>query len=57
MEDAEIFYVKTRNKTPQEVDEFQEWMNENCIEYMYAGQQAYWVQGKYDAFLVRITWS
>jgi hypothetical protein len=56
MENGNIFLVVTREKTPPEVDEFHDWLDENYIATTYAGQLSYWVEGAGDATLVKLFW-
>lgn len=56
MANASSFLVQTRAKTIQEVDAFYAWIDENFIDYIYAGDSAYWITGEGDATLVKLVW-
>jgi hypothetical protein len=50
------YFVVTRQKTPREVDEFLDWMDENYISYKYGSNSSYWIWGASDATLVKLFW-
>ncbi len=50
------FLVVTRNKTRKEVDEFIAWMDENSVQFTYAGRLRYWIEGEGDATMVKLFW-
>jgi len=53
--------VRTKHKTPHEFDEFEDWMNENFVQYMYLMSRDdgvyYQVEGTEDACMVKLRWS
>lgn len=49
-------FIKTRPKTPSEVDEFHHWMDMNFIQYSYLGGLTYAIEGDGDATAVKLHW-
>jgi hypothetical protein len=48
--------IKTREKSPSEVDEFYQWLDDNFIDASYVGDRAYLIEGDGDATLVKLFW-
>ena len=56
MANENSFFIKTREKTPSEVDDFIDWLDGNYISYTYCGDLVYCIEGEGDATLVKLFW-